>query len=411
MISDNDRLILRDLARKQLELANTPQMEALREAWTLHGCFSPASRPMILIETGSFAQDIVPPLMRCQGEEARNLEWQLHMNVVNHTLFGDDTIVKGYWPVTRHSFFNAFGIEVRREVPKSGGLGHQFIPAIRDLSQDFDKLQPSKFGLDRESMRREMLYKRELLGDILPMREVGSFLYSGPTMDIVHIMAMEDMFVAMCDQGELFHRMMAKLTCDYLAYFDMLEAQRVLLPTHDESHLCQGSYCFNDELPRKTDGGSTRDVWGYMDSQESSGISPAMFAEFIAPYYRKISARYGLLSYGCCEGVDPIWDCFLSGLPNLRKLSISSWCNEEYIGERLRGQRIVYMRKPSPNLIGVGAALDEEAVLAQTRKTVSAARGCHLELVQRDVYQIHNTPDKVRRYVELMRMCSERHSN
>ena len=399
----------RDLAKKQLDLANAPQMETLRAAWKLHGQFSPASRPMILIETGSFAQDIIPPLMRCQGEEARALEWQLHLNMVNHTLFGDDTIVKGYLPIARHSFFNAFGIKVRREQARDGGLGHQFIPAIRDLREDFDKLKPSRFGLDREAMLGEMEFKRELLGDILPVREVGSFLYSGPTMDIVHIMAMEDMFVAMCDQGELFHGMMARLATDYLAYFDMLEAENALLPTHDESPLCQGSYCFNNELPRETNGGRSRDVWGYMDSQESSGISPAMFAEFIAPYYRLISARYGLLSYGCCEAVHPIWDCFLSGLRNLRKVSISSWCDEEYMGERLRGRRIVYMRKPSPNLIGVGEGLDEEEVIRQTSKTVNAARGCHLELVQRDVYQIHNTPDKVRRYVELMRRCCDRH--
>ena len=79
------------------------------------------------------------------------------------------------------------------------------------------------------------------------------------------------------------------------------------------------------------------------------------------------------------------------------------------MGEQLRGQKIVYLRKPTPNLIGVGASLDEDAVRQHFQKTVQAARGCTLEIVQRDVYQIHSNYHKVRRYVELIRECCEEH--
>ena len=43
-----------------------------------------------------------------------------------------------------------------------------------------------------------------------------------------------------------------------------------------------------------------------MDSQETVSISPDMYGEFIFPYYKKVAERYGLLSYGCCEPVDPV---------------------------------------------------------------------------------------------------------
>lgn len=410
MIGGNDRRILRDLAKRQLELASSPQMQKLREDWKLHGEFSHSGRPMILIETASFKQDILPSLLRCEGLEARALEEELHLNVVNHTLFGDDTIVRDYLPVSPHCFFVPFDIDIKREHADGGaGLGHQFVPVVKDLHEDFHRLGKSRFGIDRESTQLGCDYKSDILGDILPARLVGSCLYTCPTMSIVHIMHMEDMFTAMYDYPDLFHRMMRMLTEDYLEYFDFLEAERALLPTFDECHLGQGSYCFNNELPRKTDGLKTTDLWGYIDSQESSGVSPEMFIEFIAPYYRRMTERYGLLSYGCCEAVDPIWDCFLSKLGNLRKLSISSWCNEEFMGERLQGRKIVYMRKPSPNLLGVGANLDEDAVNAHIERTVKAAGGCNLEIVQRDVYKISNTPDKVRRYVELIRNCCEMH--
>ena len=32
-------------------------------------------------------------------------------------------------------------------------------------------------------------------------------------------------------------------------------------------------------------------------------------------------------------------------LPNVRKISISPWCNEAYMGEQLAGSRIIYSRK------------------------------------------------------------------
>lgn len=140
-----------------------------------------------------------------------------------------------------------------------------------------------------------------------------------------------------------------------------------------------------------------------MDSQETVGISPEMFQEFIFPCYEKIAGQYGLLSYGCCEPVDPIWDNCLSKLTNLRKLSISPWCNEEVMGEKLAGSKVIYHRKPSPNYLGVDRILDEEAFRAHIRKSLLAARGCKMEITQRDVYTIHRNEQKARRYIEIIR--------
>ena len=148
---------------------------------------------------------------------------------------------------------------------------------------------------------------------------------------------------------------------------------------------------------------TTRDVWGFMDSQETVGLSPEMYEEFIFPCYQKISSQYGLLSYGCCEPVSPIWDNCISKLENLRKVSISPWCDEELMGERLRDRKVIFHRKPSPNYLGVGAVMDEEAFREHLRKTFRAARGCKLEITQRDVYTINHDISKARRYVDIIK--------
>ena len=43
--------------------------------------------------------------------------------------------------------------------------------------------------------------------------------------------------------------------------------------------------------------------------------------------------------------MDPIRERCLSKLTNLRKVSSSPWCSEEYMGERLRGSKVIYHRK------------------------------------------------------------------
>jgi len=63
----------------------------------------------------------------------------------------------------------------------------------------------------------------------------------------------------------------------------------------------------------------------------------------------------------------------------------------------------VYHRKPSPNYLGVGANLDETAFREHIRKTLRTAKGCTLEITQRDVYTINNDEAKAKRYVDVIR--------
>ncbi len=47
--------------------------------------------------------------------------------------------------------------------------------------------------------------------------------------------------------------------------------------------------------------------------------------------------------------------------------------------------------------------LDEEAVRKHIRTSLQAARGCKMEITQRDVYTIHNDIAKAKRYVDIIR--------
>ncbi len=407
-VSGQDRQILRELAKKQFFYANQECNLKRREEWYRHNELQ-GERPLIHLEMGTFEQEILPERMRCTGDFARQLERALYCNFLNQELFDDDRVTPDYFAVGYDSYFTLFGLQVKVQGTKDAegktSVGHHFVSQIEDLEEDWDKLGETQFGVNPAASLERKAAVEEVIGDILPVRLEVNCLYSVPTQMVVHLMSMETMMFSMYDYPELFKEMMERITDDTLAYYRLLEKEGLILPTTGGGFLGQGSWCYNHTLPDGKAPGSytAKDVWGFMDSQETVGISPEMFEEFIFPCYKKISESYGLLSYGCCEPVDPIWENCISRLENLRKVSISPWCNEEYMGERLRGSRVIYHRKPSPNYLGTGTVLDEEAFRAHIRKSLKAAKGCEMEITQRDVYTINRDIPKAKKYVDIIK--------
>ena len=396
---------LRRLAAQQREIAESDGMKRLYADWARHGRFEKDARPMLTVELWTFADEIVPPLMQCESPRARDIEWQLLSNVIPHRLFGDDTPVRAYYPVTLRREFRPFGMQVIKEISGDSGYvgaGHRFVSQIADLEEDWHLLGKSTWHVDPEATQARIDELNGLFGDLLPARRTGEQLAVHVAEDILHLMTMENLYIAMLDTPELLHEMFERLVADYGEYITCLEGYG-LLPAASDEHLSEGSYCFDGRLPAQGENLRASELWGYMDAEEMNDVSPQMYKEFIVDHYRPLAARFGALSYGCCEAVSRFWDGSIETLPNLRKVSISAWCDVRFMGERLRGKDIVFLRKPTANLLGVGSELDENAVSAYFRETAEAARGCRLEVTQRDVYLLHGGPDKVRRYVQLAR--------
>ena len=404
-ISPKDREILREVAKKQYALSQEEKNLKRIKEWYAHNSLK-GERPMIHLEMWTFSQEILPQLLRCEGEFARKVETTLYTNFLNQEFFDDDRVTPDHFAIQYDTHFTLFNIPVHQHNAE-GSLGHEFLSVVEDLEDDYHKLQKTDFGVDIESTLAKKAVLEETFGDILPVKLEMDCLYSVPTQMVVHFMKMENMMYNIYDYPELFKEMMDRIAEDTLAYYRMLEEKHLILPTVSGQALGQGTWCYNHELPGEEEAKkrplTTKDVWGFMDSQETVGLSPDMYEEFIFPCYQKIASQYGLLSYGCCEPVNPIWDRCISKLPNLRKVSISPWCDEEFMGERLQGGHVIFHRKPSPNYLGVGTELDEDGLRQSLRKTFKAAKGCKLEITQRDVYTINHDISKARRYVDIIK--------
>ena len=400
MITQNDKAALRELAKKQQELANLPQMEERQRRWLDHNELT-GNDVMIHFETWTFLQDLMPEL-KTTGDFAREIERSLYINILNEQHIKDDKVVPKTYDLGWQTRMLPFGLDVSRQ--KTEGVGFQFIHPIGDLQQDFHLLKPSRIESDKDATLAKKDMLEDIFGDILPVRIACGSLGACLSFDIVSIMGMEDMFMNFMDYPDLFKQMMQMLTDDYIRYFRYLEDSQLLVPNNGNDGLAQGSFGFSRELPAfAPDKIKTKHMWGYADSQETKGISPETYEEFFFPYYAQIANEYGLTSYACCEPVDEIWENCVSKLNNLRKVSISPWCDEEYMGTALKGTKTIYHRKPSPNYVGVGADFDESGFREHMLRTIKAARGCKLEISYRDAYTTTGDMNKPRRAVEITR--------
>lgn len=413
-----EREYIRDLAKRQLEIANLPLMKKRAADWYNHNDLK-GERPMVIFETITCLQEFVQLLnLKCENPLARQIEQQISLDILRFELINDDTVVNDFFGLLSFAWLPSielFSTPVKHKSAKdlSGKqLGHQFIYPIKDLKEDFDiVLRPSKYTFHKEAPLKQKAVIEDIIGDILPVKILLSPPGCTLTQKILHLMGMENMMLSMMDYPELFHKLMERTTEDYITFYNLLEREGVLVLNNNNTSVGNGSFGFTNDLPGRsyTPGSRVRlkDVWCTMDSQETVNISPDLFGEFIYPYYSKIAVLFGLVSYGCCEPVHPYWEKYIENLPNLRKVSVSSWCDEEYMGDRLRASDVIYHRKPSPTFIGVKKEFDEEAFAEHIRKTLKCAKGCKLEFTIRDVYTLNGDIRKPGKAVGIIRNLIE----
>ena len=198
------------------------------------------------------------------------------------------------------------------------------------------------------------------------------------------------------------HRVMAFIRDGLMSLIDYVETNDLLYLNNDESYVGSGGLGFTTELPQLDFDRRVRacDTWGTGESQESVGVSPKMYAEFIFPYELPLLERYGLVCYGCCEPVDKRWHV-IRQIPNLRRVSVSAWADWAKTAEML-ADRYIFSMKPSPAVLAT-ASFDEEAARADLRRGLEVTRDCRVEIIMKDNHTINNNPQRLVRWVEIAR--------
>jgi len=404
-----DRRRIRDLAGRQSELAHLPVMEKRRANWLALNTGRPAVPPVV-VESWTFEPYLMPPsLLQCEGEAARQIEFQLLKAIREHELIGDDKVVPDCFPLEAVPEVDAFGVAVeerRAADADSAGrrIGFAFSHPIRDLERDLPKLSPLRASLDGEAYRQRFDFASELLSGILPVERRAIPPLVSMTEKAIKLMGMEAFCVAILEQPDALHALMRYLTDNQIRLMRFYEQQGILTLNNGNHETGASSFGFTDRLPAPGYAGAARleDIWMWVEAEETVCISPPMFEEFCLPYFAEAAGLCGAVYYGCCEPLHDRWPGILKAIPNIRKASVSPWSDQRRMGEYLRGTGIVFSRKPFAGILGSGAALDADAWRGHIRETLEAARGCPCEIIVRDVYQVRSVDD-VRLAVEIAR--------
>ncbi len=406
MIDQKDKEILRELANKQLDYANCQQNDTILNKWN---ALAEGRRetPTVRLLFSNFPDEVICPRIRCKDATARRIESELLHTLVGRELFNDDTPISPTFDVKWDAGVSVFGTEPVK-VFSDNSKGHHIEPLIYDLEEDFHKLLGGKININRDATKEYIEVVNSVIGDILPVRMVMSSLRGTMTSPMVNLMGMENFYVAMYDSPEKVHDAMELACSIYERYYDLLADEKMLLPTNGISPIDQESFAFNSHLPYENVTDTTQ-CWGFLESQESTAMSPQFYAEFVYPYQDRLAKRFGLLSYGCCERVDNIWEDYLSKWKHLKKLSVSPFNNEPQIGEYLRGTDVVYYSKPRAEFVTNRGPLDEEATIEYFKGVCEAASGCLFEIAQREVGTIYGDFNRGKKYVELAKYAIDKY--
>ncbi len=399
--------ILRRLAARKAQIAADPVNRERRDRWYQFDTPT-ATRPMVLLETGGVLNEVLPDtVLQCEDPLARGIEYGLRIEINQFEQVKDDSVVDDAWHLNWQVRQSGYGVEtVHHRADNDGRLGaKRWDPPIRDMDRDLDKLKHQSFTVDREGTLATKARLEAIFKDILPVDMRGGYWWTlGMTIVAIDLIGLDKLMLDMYDNPAGLHRLMQFLCDDHLAFARWLEKEGLLFLNNGNDYIGSGSRGFTRRLPQAdwtpTQPVRLKDLWVLLESQETVGVGPDLFEEFIFPYQFRIAKEFGLCYYGCCEPVNNRIHV-LKRLPNLARIAVSPWADEAVMAEAC-GKEIVYSRKPNPSQIST-AVFDEEAIRKDLRHTLEAARGCRIELIMKDVHTVNREPARAARWVALAR--------
>jgi len=411
-ISNPDLDILRRLAGKKAHIVGTAVNEERRKSWYALDSGQDA-RPMVLAEHGGVRDKNAPFLessLECADEWARGVEGSLHNEIYRFETLRDDYVIEPFYNVNWKIDVSNYGVE--REVFRSDDETHmgavRWDPPIVDLDADFAMLKPRTFSVDRDATLKEKARLETVFDGILDVRIRGAFYWTmGLTIRAIDLIGLENLMLYMYDNPVGLHRLMAFLRDDHIAFSDWLEREGLYTLNNENDYIGSGSMGYTHELGKSGAPPVGRDLWVLVESQETVGVGPDQFEEFVFPYQSAIAEKFGKTYYGCCEPVHTRWHV-IKRIPNLARVSVSPWADQPFMAEAL-GRDYVFSRKPNPSLISTGH-FDEDAIGEDIRNTLDAAGGCRVEIIMKDVHTLHEEPERLPRWVSIAREEIEKHT-
>ncbi|MCL2463991.1 MAG: uroporphyrinogen decarboxylase family protein [Micrococcales bacterium] len=397
----SEKKVLRELAARVAEIAADPVQEERVELWTKHNDLQ-TSQPVVFIDPENGWNECIPAAtLACTAPMARAWEMFLRKQIYWFEQFQDDKVIEPYFDVPYSFSDTGWGVVLRKEGGENGGA-YRVKQAVASYEEDFSQVHFPKIVIDEQESVQVLELAHELFDGTLVVRRKSSWWWTlGLTWSYINLRGFEDFLMDLIDEPEWVHRLMNLLCDGTLDMLDFLQEGGYLPQNTGGTYVGSGGFGFTRQLPARDAGMvTTRDMWGFVESQETSSVSPSMYAEFILPYHKKIMERFGLTCYGCCEAYDPRWK-YVRELPRLRRVSVSPWASLDTISENL-GKDYVASIKLNPAPLAQ-TVMNEDVVRHDIITALRASDGCIPEFVMKDNNTLGGNPHNAVRWVQMMR--------
>ena len=387
-IPANDVKVLRELGKIVAELSRTDKNLEKIDRWTRITDLDKSAGPMQLIHLWPLAWSEALPdsKLLCQHPTARRYERSMRERIWSVQCLHDDTVIE---PVIH--FEHCVDITAYPELPvvahfadddteKTGAW--KFESPVQKMS-DIEKIGDPVINIDFERRNALKTEAEEIFDGILDVIPSSMYFAAKVLDEWAELRGMENIFTDMLDDEEWTHEAMQRIANNFEKRFKTLEELGVWGSWEKSDPIGSTGLRFNKEIPNYKDIMAEgrcylKDSWAFTCAEGFNCVSPGMHEDFALPYDVQLMKLFKFVNVGCCEVLDSKIK-FVKKVPNVRRVSVSEWCDFEKAGSEI-GTDLLYGYKPS-GVPFLGDKLNEEAVRKELRRVIKAAEDCPLELI------------------------------
>ncbi|MBI5283085.1 MAG: hypothetical protein HY858_15475 [Candidatus Solibacter usitatus] len=399
-LSGGDREILRTLASQLAEIAALPVHAEKARLWRKLNDLQ-SERPMVWINEICWQEmDVDGELtLRAEHPWAREQELDLRRTLYQWRHLPGDMIVNGWLacPLAIHS--TDFGIIEDVDTVTTDAASDIVSRRFHIQIRDFDDLEKIRMPVVTHNERAtELRYQAmsDVYAGVMPVRKTGqTHIWFTPWDYLIRWWGLEEAMLDLHERPALVHAAVERMVDAWMTELDQFVEQNLLSLDCNNTRIGSGGYGYTQALPGAGFDPAfvqPHNMWGCSNAQIFSDVSPAMHWEFAVEHDLRWLARWGLVYYGCCEPLDRKID-ILRRIPNLRKISASPWCRTPRLVDKV-GRDYVISRKPTPAIFA-GDVWRPEQARDDLRQFLEAARGCHVELIMKDISTLRYHPQRL----------------
>lgn len=395
MSYQNDLKVVRDLAKRYMEVAQSDRYVKMRQRYRDTNNLK-VVRPPVNVEELPWAQMNIEHSLDCVCEDAglRGFEYNMRFQLMRDKYFKCDNYIEPVWAVGKSFSSTGNGLGVREKTIEMKNVpikSHAYIDVLEDESA-MDSFHLAEITAYPENDVKNVAYCEEVLDGIIPVVLRGHGIYYAPWDTISTLRGVEPILVDMYERPEYLHRIIKAFTDSMSHEMDQMEA----LGLYDPNLMALHSTPSAVDVPNPSTDGvyRCRDIWFRTMAQMFSTISPDAHYEFDVQYSAPLAARCAYTYYGCCEPLSDRLDMLKKAYPNLRKIGTSPWSDVWRTAEETHGEYVV-SKKPNP--ANVQSVVDPEVVRKEITETVEACLkyNCPCDITLKDISTVGERPENI----------------